>query len=97
MFGMISKKTYRKIATRLDNALVELEDMKRVKESLKEDLADREKEVVELTYRENLNEKEKLELKNAIHNLLEQVNELNVKLAKKSKRGRKPKKVEEAR
>lgn len=95
MFGMISKKAYRRIALRLDNALVELEDMKRVKESLKEDLADREKEVVELTYRENMNAKQILELNNIIHKLLEEKNELNTKLAEKSKRGRKPKKVEE--
>lgn len=91
MFGFISKKTYRKITMRLDNAMVELEDKDRLIKSLKEDLEDREKEVIELTYRENLNEKEKLELKNAIHSLLEQVNELNVKLTEKSKRGRKPK------
>lgn len=95
MFGMISKKTYRKIAMRLDNAIVELEDKDRIIKSLKEDLEDREKEVIELTYRENMNAKQILELNNIIHRLLEEKNELSVKLAEKSKRGRKPKKVEE--
>ena len=95
MFGVISKKAYTKLGIRLENAQVELEDKDRVIKSLKSDLEGKEKEVIELTYRENMWAKEKLELNGAIHSLLEQINELNVKLAEKSKRGRKPKKVEE--
>lgn len=91
MFGLVSKKSYIKIATRLDNANIELEDKKIVIEKLREENEKLKTQLVEQEYRENINAKERLELNNVITNLIQEKNELNAKLIQKSKRGRKPK------
>lgn len=95
MLVWITKKEYRKLKEKYLDLQDVLEEKNYVISKMSEDLDTLTRKKEEYTYRETLREKEISDLNNAITNLLDNINELNVKLASKPKRGRPKKEKEE--
>lgn len=88
MFFKITNSEYKKLKEKYLDLKEEYEDKKVVNNSLKREVEDLRRHFVELTYREELWEKERLELNNTITNLLMKINELNSSIINEKKKNK---------